>query len=74
MDGTQNIWWTELSKKEKYFQKRIDNFKSEIHHFKELGRNGDISLEESKREVAKLEKRLSKNYKTYREYLDTHKT
>tara|TARA_B110000858_G_C17678835_1_gene415564 strand:- start:650 stop:880 length:231 start_codon:yes stop_codon:yes gene_type:complete len=64
-------WWNEKSKKQKYFEGRMDNFKSEIWESKNLARNGDISTEESEKEIAKLQKRLDRNEKKYREYKDS---
>ena len=63
--------WNEKSKKQKYFEGRMDNFKSEIWESKNLARNGDISTEESEKEIAKLQKRLDRNEKKYREYKDS---
>tara|TARA_R110000744_G_scaffold3075_3_gene12035 strand:+ start:4128 stop:4367 length:240 start_codon:yes stop_codon:yes gene_type:complete len=64
-------WWNEKNKKQKYFEGRMDNFKSEIWESENLARNGDISTEESEKEIAKLQKRLDKNEKKYREYKDS---
>ena len=64
-------WWNEKNKKQKYFEGRMDNFKSEIWESENLARNGDISTEESEKEIAKLQKRLDMNEKKYREYKDS---
>ena len=64
-------WWNEKNKKQKYFEGRMDYFKSEIWEAENLASNGDISTEESEKEIAKLQKRLDKNEKKYREYKDS---
>ena len=69
-----NDWWNDKNDKEKYFEKRTDNFKSEIWESKNLARNGDISTEESEKEIAKLQKRLDRNEKKYREYRNKYRT
>ena len=64
-------WWNEKNKKQKYFEGRMDNFKSEIWESENLARNGDISTEESEKEIAKLQKRLDKADAKYREYTES---
>jgi len=67
-----NDWWNDKNDKEKYFEKRKDNLKSNIWDLKDLKRNGDISKEEAEKEIAKLEKRLERNEKKYTEYLNKY--
>jgi len=64
-------WWNEKNPKQKYFEGRMDNFKSAIWESEDLARNGDISTEESEKEIAKLQKRLDRNEKKYREYTES---
>ena len=64
-------WWNEKNKKQKYFEGRMDNFKSEIWEAENLASNGDISTEESEKEIAKLQKRLDKADKKYMEYRES---
>ena len=64
-------WWNEKNKKQKYFEGRMDNFKSEIWESENLASNGDISTEESEKEIAKLQKRLDKADKKYMEYRES---
>ena len=64
-------WWNEKNKKQKYFEGRMDNFKSEIWETENLLRSGDISTEESEKEIAKLQKRLDKADKKYMEYRES---
>ena len=64
-------WWNEKNKKQKYFEGRMDYFKSEIWEAENLASNGDISTEESEKEIAKLQKRLDKADKKYMEYRES---
>ena len=64
-------WWNEKNKKQKYFEGRMDTFKSAIWESENLASNGDISTEESEKEIAKLQKKLDKNEKKYREYTES---
>ena len=64
-------WWNEKNKKQKYFEGRMDYFKSEIWESANLASNGDISTEESEKEIAKLQKRLDKADKKYMEYRES---
>ena len=64
-------WWNEKNKKQKYFEGRMDYFKSEIWESENLARNGDISTEESEKEIAKLQKRLDKAENKLREYTES---
>ena len=64
-------WWNEKNKKQKYFEGRMDYFKSEIWESENLARSGDISTEESEKEIAKLQKRLDKADAKLREYTES---
>ena len=64
-------WWNEKNKKQKYFEGRMDYFKSAIWEAENLSRNGDISTEESEKEIAKLQKRLDKADAKLREYTES---
>ena len=64
-------WWNEKNKKQKYFEGRMDNFKSAIWESENLASNGDISTEESEKEIAKLQKRLDKADAKLREYTES---
>ena len=64
-------WWNEKNKKQKYFEGRMDYFKSAIWESENLASNGDISTEESEKEIAKLQKRLDKADKKYMEYRES---
>ena len=64
-------WWNEKNKKQKYFEGRMDYFKSAIWESENLSRNGDISTEESEKEIAKLQKRLDKAENKLREYTES---
>ena len=64
-------WWNEKNKKQKYFEGRMDNFKSAIWESENLASNGDISTEESEKEIAKLQKRLDKADAKYMEYRES---
>ena len=64
-------WWNEKNKKQKYFEGRMDYFKSAIWESENLSRNGDISTEESEKEIAKLQKRLDKADAKLREYTES---
>ena len=64
-------WWNEKNKKQKYFEGRMDYFKSAIWEAENLASNGDISTEESEKEIAKLQKRLDKADAKLREYTES---
>ena len=64
-------WWNEKNPKQKYFEGRMENFKSAIWESEDLARNGDISTEESEKEIAKLQKRLDKADAKLREYTES---
>ena len=64
-------WWNEKNKKQKYFEGRMDTFKSEIWESENLASNGDISTEESEKEIAKLQKRLDRADAKLREYTES---
>ena len=64
-------WWNEKNKKQKYFEGRMDYFKSEIWESENLASNGDISTEESEKEIAKLIKRLNRADAKYMEYRES---
>ena len=49
----------------------MDNFKSAIWESENLARSGDISTEESEKEIAKLQKRLDKADAKLREYTES---
>jgi len=49
----------------------MDTFKSAIWESENLSRNGDISTEESEKEIAKLQKRLNRADAKYREYTES---
>jgi len=64
-------WWNEKNKKQKYFEGRMDTFKSAIWESENLAENGDISTEESEKEIAKLIKRLNRADAKLREYTES---